>query len=165
MIITNQPQPPLPQRITLLLRHAINPPHMPPDREHRLPPTHRISAHDRMRGLKLLAHILRRTALFLINTEAPPLRSLDEARLLKRRSERLKEPLIRGRDAIIDFVAASPEGVAAALGELLEAQRGVVCGDGLEGDVGMPGGGVVLGFCGELPDVGVQSFVELGVDG
>lgn len=61
-----------------------------------------------------------------------------EERLRVVRGERVEEGTQRRGDAVVQLVAGRPEGVAARLGELGEAEERVVAGDGLERDVRVP---------------------------
>lgn len=53
-------------------------------------------------------------------------------------SEALEECAHGGGEAVVDFVARRPEGVAAGGGESVDLEHGVVGGYGLKGDVAVP---------------------------
>lgn len=72
-------------------------------------------------------------------------------------------PQGRGQ-AVVDFVAGRPEGVAACRGEGVDLEHGVVGGHRLEGDVGVPPGRGEAAHVGELVGEAAALFLLLGGD-
>lgn len=97
--------------VALLLRHAVNVPHMAPNWEDTLPPSHWISADDRVDCLELESDILRRATGLVVELEPALLGDLLEVRLGKGPRQPLKELLVWLADAVVDLIARSPERV------------------------------------------------------
>jgi len=146
MILSNDTAK-LPQQLgTLLIIQLINILRKRAKGKNTLPPGHRIRPHNRVHSTQRLAHILRAPTRLLVQLHALRLggSSFDEPIADKRRAQRLKELLVRRREAVVDLVPGGPERVAPGFGQLGQAQRGVVGGDGLELDVRVPLCGVVV---------------------
>ena len=118
--------------------------HMSAHGIHALPASNRVGPDNRMHSLEISPHILRRTTGLRIDLEPIQFRRLVEPRLLERSSQPLQKLLIRLRDAIIDLVSRTPEGITACLGQLYQTERSIVGRDRLKGNVGVPLRGVLL---------------------
>jgi hypothetical protein len=125
------------QNLTLMLRHAINPPllNLMARREQRAPSRHGIRAHHRMRGLEVNALVLRCAAIRLDEFFTELFGDADEVGLVVRCGETGREVLEFRRQTIVELVAGRPQGVAAGVGGGLDdLQDGVVGRDVLESD-------------------------------
>lgn len=138
MILHNQLAKPPQEMLALVLGQPVDPLHVVAHGKHRLPPRDRVGADDGVHGLEHLADVLRRAARRRVHGEVVALGGGREERLRVVRGERVEEGAQRRGDAVVQLVAGRPEGVAARLGELGEAEERVVAGDGLERDVRVP---------------------------
>lgn len=118
--------------------------HMSSHGENALPPGYGVRPDNWVHSLQLRPDILRSTASFSINLEPVPLSRFVETRLLESSGQPLQKLLVRFTQAIIDLVPRCPEGVATCLWQLHQAEGGVIGGNGLEGNVGVPLRGVLL---------------------
>lgn len=93
-----------------------------------------------MHGLEAGALVERRPALALADGVAEAAGLVEEELGVVRGREALEEDLHRLGQAVVDLVAAGPEGVAARRGERVDLEHGVVRGDRLKRDVAVPPG-------------------------
>jgi hypothetical protein len=138
MVFHNQLHEPLQQVLALGLADLVDPLRMVADGEDALPSRDRVGADHRVHGFEVRADVERVAAFGRIELEVVLGGGFVEDGLRVGGGEGLEELLVGWGDAVVDFVAGGPEGVAAGAGELGEAEDGVVRGDRLEGDIGVP---------------------------
>lgn len=95
----------------LLVAEAVDLLHVVADGEDGLPAGDRVRADDGVDGLEELADVLRGAALGRVDAEAVAVGGLVEARLGVGGCEGVEEGTEGGRDAVVDLVPRSPEGV------------------------------------------------------
>lgn len=135
VILHDQLHEPLEEVLALRLAHLIDALGVVADGEDALPARDGIGANDRVHGFEVGADVERVAALGGVELEVVLGGGFVEEGLCVGGGEGFEEFLVGWGDAVVDFVAGGPERVAARLGQLGQAQDGVVRGDGLEGDV------------------------------
>lgn len=91
-----------------------------------------------MNSRQLLPEIQRIAPCGLANRIPQPLRLFQEKLRVVRRRQSLEKRLHRRRQPVVDFVARSPQRVAARRGQRVDLQHSVVGRHGLERDVRVP---------------------------
>ncbi len=183
VVLDNQLREPVQEVLALLLGQAVDALDVVADGKDRLPARDRVRADHGVDRLEHLADVLRRAALLGVDGEAVALGRVVEGRLGGVGRQSVEEAAEGDRDAVVELVARGPESVygglaiavyvarsvsltTAGLGQLSQAQQGVVAGDGLEGDVRVPLGLVALAVLGAEEVVLEAVRVDLlGLDG
>lgn len=111
MVLVDNIQEPVQQVLALLLRHTIDVLHVSANREDALPSGHRVRPDNRVNGLEFFTDVLGCAARLVVQFEAAVVRDRLEERLLECHGEGFQEFLVGFADAVVDFVAAGPEGV------------------------------------------------------
>lgn len=110
MILQNHIPKPLQQRLTLLLKHLIDPLREGPQSENTLPARHRVCPDDGMHSLQFTSDIERRTTRFGEDFHFFRVRGcgFEESITDESRGEGFEEFLIGAGEAVVDFVAGGP---------------------------------------------------------
>lgn len=137
MVVKKHPLELAQKLVRLLLGKLVDPLGEWAQREDALPTSHGVRPHDWVDGDQLPADILRRPSRLCVDLDVLRVcrSGAEEALAAKGSRKTLEELLVFLGEAVVDLVAGRPEGVAARLWELGEAERCVVRGIRLELDV------------------------------
>lgn len=91
-----------------------------------------------MDRLQIRAHVLWRSTFSTVQRKVVLLGRFIKDGLGVGCGQTFEEPLVRGRNAVVDLVSARPQCVSSGLGQLGQTQDGIVAWHGLEGDVAVP---------------------------
>lgn len=138
VVLDDELHKPVEKVLALIVRQPVDPLDVVAHGEDGLPTRHGVGADDGVDGLEDLADVLGCAPRRGVHVEVVALGRLVEARLGVVPRQGVEEAAEGGRDAVVELVSRGPEGIAAGLGQLDEAEEGIVAGNGLEGDVRVP---------------------------